>query len=119
VVLDVPADLPGRIDGVIDRPVARLAPEPRGADPQPRLAAAVDLPGQRGEVLGDPQPVGQIGREHAVGREVDDPIARLQPQRLLDDHLPALHRDEFERIGLGVRVDRLDLADLDDERAHG
>ena len=55
----------------------------------------------------------------AVGREVDDPIADLQAQRLLDDDLPALDGDEFQGIGLGVRVDRLDLADLDDERAHG
>ena len=43
----VPADLPGRIDGVVDRAVAGLAPQPGGPDPQPRLAAAVDLPGQR------------------------------------------------------------------------
>nr|WP_240911146.1 hypothetical protein [Paludisphaera soli] len=33
VVLDVQADLPGRIDGVVDRPVAGLAPEPGGPDP--------------------------------------------------------------------------------------
>ena len=43
IVLDVPPDLPGRIDPVVDRPVAGLAPQPGRAHPQAGLARAVDL----------------------------------------------------------------------------
>lgn len=51
--------------------------------------------------------------------EIDDPLSDGEPKRLLDDDRPALDGDEFERIGLWVGVDRLDLAGLGDERAHG
>ena len=118
VFADVPPDLPRRVDLVVDRPVAGLAPQAGCAHPQPGLARAVDLARQERQVLGDPQPVGQLGRHDAIGREIDHAIAGLQPQRLLDDHRPALHRDEFQHIGVRVRVDRLDLADLDHQRAH-
>ena len=117
-ILDLLADFPGRINNVVDRAIARLATEPCGTHPQAGLASAVDLPRQLRQILADAEPLGQLNREHAVRREVDDLLPHLQAQRLLDDHLPAFDGDKLQRIGLWMRVDRLDLTNLDNKRAH-
>ena len=60
----------------------------------------------------------QFGRQYGLLGDVHGRVAG-PVHALGDDGAVQAHWGQFECVGVGVRVDRLDLADLDDERAHG
>jgi hypothetical protein len=107
---DIRADFNAFGNIVVDRPVTGNATQPRRPD---SITGHVFAVLDRDEVLANPEPIGKLLGQDAVGREVDDRIAGFQ-EILLDDDVPSLHSHYVKPIRIGMLVYFKDFANFDD-----